>query len=61
LERKVRTDRFTEVELRYAGYTVYDQDYEKLAYRLQVTLAVPGLHPRPLARLDGGRHVRQIK
>jgi hypothetical protein len=32
-----------------------------LAYRLQVTLAVPGLHPRPLARLDGGRHVRQIK
>jgi hypothetical protein len=32
-----------------------------LAYRLQVTLAVPGLHPRLLAQLDGGRHVRQIK
>ena len=32
-----------------------------LAYRLQATLAVPGLHPRPLARLDGGQHVRQIK
>jgi hypothetical protein len=29
-----------------------------LAYRLQVTLAVPGLHPRPIARLDGGQHVR---
>src|SRR5688572_2373191 len=28
-----------------------------LAYRLQVTLAVPGLHPRPLARLDGGQHM----
>jgi hypothetical protein len=28
-----------------------------LAYRLQVTLAVPGLHPRPLARPDGERHV----
>jgi hypothetical protein len=28
---------------------------------LQVTLAVPGLHPRLLAQLDGGRHVRQIK
>src|SRR5215210_5101366 len=32
-----------------------------LASRLQATLAVPGLHPRPLARLDGGQHVRQIK
>jgi hypothetical protein len=32
-----------------------------LASRLQVTLAVPGLHSRPLARLDGGQHVRQIK
>jgi uncharacterized protein (TIGR02271 family) len=30
LERQARTDRFTEVELRYAGYTVYDQSYEKI-------------------------------
>jgi len=26
----VRTDKFTEVEDRYAGYTVYDQSYEKI-------------------------------
>src|ERR687889_835536 len=25
-----RSDRFTAVEDRYAGYTVYDQDYEKI-------------------------------
>ena len=30
VEREARTDRFTEVEDRYAGYTVYDQDYEKI-------------------------------
>jgi uncharacterized protein (TIGR02271 family) len=30
LERKVHTDRFTDVELRYAGYTVYDQSYQKI-------------------------------
>jgi uncharacterized protein (TIGR02271 family) len=30
VERKARTDKFTEVEDRYAGYTVYDQHYEKL-------------------------------
>jgi uncharacterized protein (TIGR02271 family) len=30
LEREARTDRFTEVEDRYAGYTVYDQHYEKI-------------------------------
>jgi uncharacterized protein (TIGR02271 family) len=31
LERQARTDRFTEeVEDRYAGYTVYDQSYEKI-------------------------------
>jgi uncharacterized protein (TIGR02271 family) len=30
LERQARTDRFTEVENRYAGYTVYDHHYEKL-------------------------------
>jgi hypothetical protein len=31
LEHKARTERFTEeVEDRYAGYTVYDQDYEKI-------------------------------
>jgi uncharacterized protein (TIGR02271 family) len=31
LERQARTDRFTEeVEDRYEGYTVYDQDYEKI-------------------------------
>jgi hypothetical protein len=32
-----------------------------LPYRLQVTLAVPELHPWPLARPDGGQHVHQIK
>jgi uncharacterized protein (TIGR02271 family) len=30
LERKAHTDKFTEVEDRYAGYTVYDQHYEKI-------------------------------
>src|SRR5829696_7399460 len=30
MEREARSDRFTEVEDRYAGYTVYDQDYEKI-------------------------------
>jgi uncharacterized protein (TIGR02271 family) len=31
LEREARTDRFTEeIEDRYAGYTVYDQSYEKI-------------------------------
>jgi uncharacterized protein (TIGR02271 family) len=31
LEREARTDKFTEeVEDRYAGYTVYDQSYEKI-------------------------------
>src|SRR5215208_3921152 len=31
LEREARTDKFTkEVEVRYAGYTVYDQHYEKI-------------------------------
>jgi hypothetical protein len=31
LERQARTERFTEeVEDRFAGYTVYDQDYEKI-------------------------------
>jgi len=30
VERQTRTDRFTEVEDRYAGYTVYDQHYEKI-------------------------------
>jgi hypothetical protein len=31
LERKARTDKYTEeVESRFAGYTVYDQDYEKI-------------------------------
>jgi uncharacterized protein (TIGR02271 family) len=30
LEREARTDRFTEVEDRYAGYTLYDQHYEKI-------------------------------
>jgi uncharacterized protein (TIGR02271 family) len=30
VEREGRTDRFTEVEDRYAGYTVYDQHYEKI-------------------------------
>jgi hypothetical protein len=30
VEREARTDEFTEVEDRYAGYTVYDQHYEKL-------------------------------
>jgi uncharacterized protein (TIGR02271 family) len=31
LEREARTDKFTEeVEVRYAGYTVYDRHYEKL-------------------------------
>ena len=30
MEREGRSDRFTEVENRYAGYTVYDQHYEKI-------------------------------
>jgi uncharacterized protein (TIGR02271 family) len=30
LEREARTDKFTELEDRYAGYTVYDQHYEKI-------------------------------
>jgi len=30
MDREPRSDRFTEVEDRYAGYTVYDQDYEKI-------------------------------
>jgi uncharacterized protein (TIGR02271 family) len=30
LEREARTDKFTEVEDRYAGYRVYDQHYEKI-------------------------------
>src|SRR5215211_8308998 len=30
LERQARTDKFTEVEDRYAGYIVYDQHYEKM-------------------------------
>ena len=31
MEREARTDKFTEeVEDRYVGYTVYDQDYEKI-------------------------------
>jgi uncharacterized protein (TIGR02271 family) len=30
LERQARTDKFTEVEDRYAGYIVYDRHYEKL-------------------------------
>ena len=30
VEREARTDKFTEVEDRYAGYTVYDQHYEKI-------------------------------
>jgi hypothetical protein len=30
LEHKARTERFTELEDRYAGYTVYDQSYEKI-------------------------------
>jgi uncharacterized protein (TIGR02271 family) len=30
VEREGRSDRFTEVEDRYAGYTVYDQHYEKI-------------------------------
>jgi uncharacterized protein (TIGR02271 family) len=30
LERQARTDKFTEVEDRYAGYTVYDRSYEKI-------------------------------
>jgi hypothetical protein len=33
LEREARTDKFTEVEDRYAGYTVYDQHYEKIGNR----------------------------
>src|SRR5919107_251412 len=32
LERKARTDNLTEVELRYAGYTVYDRHYENKIY-----------------------------
>jgi uncharacterized protein (TIGR02271 family) len=30
LERKARTDRLAELELRYAGYTVYDRHHEKI-------------------------------
>ena len=31
MERKARTDKFTEeIENRYAAYTVYDQSYEKI-------------------------------
>jgi len=30
LERKAHTERFTEVENRYAGYIVYDRHYEKI-------------------------------
>jgi uncharacterized protein (TIGR02271 family) len=30
VERDARTDKFTEVEDRYVGYTVYDQNYEKI-------------------------------
>jgi uncharacterized protein (TIGR02271 family) len=30
LERQARTDKFTEVENRYAGYIVYDRHYEKI-------------------------------
>jgi uncharacterized protein (TIGR02271 family) len=30
LERKAHTDKFTEVEDRYAGYIVYDRHYEKI-------------------------------
>ena len=30
MEHKARTETFTELEDRYAGYTVYDQDYEKI-------------------------------
>jgi uncharacterized protein (TIGR02271 family) len=30
LEREARSDKFTEVEDRYAGYTVYDRHYEKI-------------------------------
>ena len=30
LERQARTDKFTEVEDRYAAYTVYNRHYEKL-------------------------------
>ncbi len=30
MEREARTDKFTEVEDRYAGYTVYDQHSEKM-------------------------------
>ena len=30
MEREARTDKFTEVEDRYAEYTVYDQHYEKI-------------------------------
>ena len=30
MEREERSDRFTALEDRYAGYTVYDHDYEKI-------------------------------
>ena len=30
MEREARTDKFTEVEDRYAGYSLYDQHYEKI-------------------------------
>jgi len=30
VEREARTDKFTEVDDRYAEYTVYDQHYEKI-------------------------------
>src|SRR5215218_9489423 len=30
MEREERSDRFTAIEDRFAGYKVYDQDYEKI-------------------------------
>src|SRR5215210_6039885 len=30
MEREERSDRFTAIEDRFAGYTVYDQNYEKI-------------------------------
>jgi hypothetical protein len=30
MEREERSDRFTAIEDRFAGYTVYDQSYEKI-------------------------------
>ena len=31
IEREQRNDGFTEIEDQYAGYTVYDKDYDKIA------------------------------